>query len=343
MKIIGKKIYKEKTTVFDIQVEGSHNFAATRNRIIVHNSTIRPRGSFIHGVGVESPGAVKFMELFDKSSEIVTQGSGKTKNNNKGKTKIRKGAMMGILDSWHPDIMEFITAKQSPGRLTKFNISVNCSDEFMQRLNRIDELKQLGGHESEIEQLDKWDLIFPETTFERYNEEWDGDITAWKNKGYPIVVYETVSITKLWDLIMQSTYNRAEPGVVFSDRANDLNPFYYGEKIAATNPCLVGETKVDIRVDGQQMYVDMKTLDEMFHSEDYAVFEVYSMNTQTGKREYRPVVNSMLTSKSAKVIKVTDSETGKSITCTPDHRIWTQNRGYVMAKDLKENDILTLV
>ena len=97
-------------------------------------SYIRPRGAFIHGIGVETPGAVKYMEMFDKSSEIITSGSGKKSANKKAKGKIRKGAMMGVLDVWHPDIIEFINAKQQSGRLTKFNISVNCTDQFMQRI-----------------------------------------------------------------------------------------------------------------------------------------------------------------------------------------------------------------
>jgi ribonucleoside-diphosphate reductase alpha chain len=97
-------------------------------------SYLRPRGAFINGIGVESPGAVKYMELFDKSSEIITSGSGKKSDVKKAKGKIRKGAQMGVLDIWHPDIVEFITAKQQQGRLTKFNVSVNASDLFMKYL-----------------------------------------------------------------------------------------------------------------------------------------------------------------------------------------------------------------
>lgn len=216
-------------------------------------SYIRPRGSFINGIGVESPGAIRFMEIFDKSSEIVTAGSGQKSKNKKAKGKIRKGAMMGVLDCWHPDIMEFITAKQQSGKLSKFNISVNISDEFMVRVKDILEIdKSLGVNDSGLgslyvfdacrlmeakKELDKWDLIFPDTTFEKYRTEWDGDIQSWQNKGYPIVVYNTVSVTKLWNTIMESTYNRAEPGVLFLDRANHFAPLYYAEKIFATNPC----------------------------------------------------------------------------------------------------------
>lgn len=201
-------------------------------------SWIRPRGSFIHGIGVESPGAVKYMELFDKTSEIITAGSGKKSSNSKAKGKIRKGAMMGTLDCSHPDVLEFITAKQQPGRLTKFNISVNISDEFMDKVLQIDAMEKSGVIDAQrLAELDKWNLIFPETTFDKYKTEWNGNIKEWLQKAYPVEVYKTVSVKYLWNLIMESTYNRAEPGVLFLDRANDLNPLNYGETINATNPC----------------------------------------------------------------------------------------------------------
>ena len=187
-------------------------------------SYIRPRGAFIHGIGVETPGAVKYMELFDKSSDIITAGSGKKSLNKKAKGKIRKGAQMAVLDCWHPDIIEFTTAKQQPGRLTKFNVSVNCTDEFM---------KKITGEDAN----DEWQLRFPDTQFKKFKSEWDGDIRGWEAKGYPVTVHNTVSAKWLWNLIMESTYNRAEPGVLFLDRANQNNPLYYKEKIMATNPC----------------------------------------------------------------------------------------------------------
>lgn len=215
-------------------------------------SYIRPRGSFINGIGVESPGSIKYMELFDKASDVITSGSGKKSSNEKAKGRIRKGAMMSVLDCWHPDIVEFITAKQSPGRLSKFNISVNCTDEFMEKVVRVYELKkefelmEIAPHQfgddtktmkEIIEEVDKWNLRFPDTTFKRYKEEWDGNLKKWEAKGYPVKVYQTISALWLWDLIMESTYNRAEPGVLFLDRANYFGPLNYIETIFATNPC----------------------------------------------------------------------------------------------------------
>jgi len=199
-------------------------------------SVLRPRGSFINGIGVETPGAVKFMELFDKSSEIITSGSGLKSVNKKAKGKIRKGAMMGVLDVWHPDIVEFITAKQTSNRLQKFNVSVNCVDAFMEKVLAIYELKKMGADQLELDHV-TWDLIFPETTHAQYKEEWKGDIVDWQEKGYPVVVYKTVKVEWLWNLITQSTYNRNEPGILFLDRSNKFNQLNYLEKIASTNPC----------------------------------------------------------------------------------------------------------
>lgn len=187
-------------------------------------SWIRPRGSFIGGIGVESPGSIRFMELFDKSSDIITSGSGKKSSNGTAKKKIRKGAMMATLSVTHPDIIEFITAKQTQGRLAKFNMSVNCTDEFMTLVN-------LGDPDAE------WNLEFPNTKHPKYKEEWFGNIKNWKAKGYETIVYSTVKVQWLWNLIMESTYNRNEPGVLFLDRANSFNPLSYAEFILSTNPC----------------------------------------------------------------------------------------------------------
>lgn len=200
-------------------------------------SYIRPRGCFIHGIGVESPGAVKYMELFDRSSDIITSGSGKESKNKKAKGKIRKGAMMGVMDVWHPDIIEFITAKQSANRLSKFNVSVNCTDEFMDKILKLNAMRDEGASEEEIDLVDQWQLRFPDTTHPAHKTEWDGNLAKWIGKGYPIVVHDTVSATKLWELIMELTYNRAEPGVLFLDRANYYNPLNYRDTIFTTNPC----------------------------------------------------------------------------------------------------------
>lgn len=208
-------------------------------------SFIRPRGSYIEGIGARTPGAVKYLELFDKSSEIITEGPGEYYTESKEKTpknekkKIRKGAMMLCLSCWHPDVYEFITAKQKPFHLTKMNMSVNVTNAFMDILNRVNELVKNNASQEEIDAVDFWQLRFPDTAFEKYKSEWDGDLDKWEKKGYPVKVYRTVRATDLWEALMQSTSNRSEPGVLFLDRANETHCANYIPELqlVGTNPC----------------------------------------------------------------------------------------------------------
>jgi ribonucleoside-diphosphate reductase alpha chain len=198
-----------------LKSEGGYGFCA---------DTMRPRGAFIFGIGNESPGAVKMLEMWDTQSDVITAGSGRKTKKENGKIKIRKGAQMVTMSVWHPDVEEFITSKQTPGRLTKFNMSVLITDDFMDA----------------VEKNLPWNLEFPdyEKSPIEYSKEWDGNIKAWKAKGYPVTVFKTYeNANQLWDVIMQSTYNRNEPGVLFVDTMNRLNNLYYSEYISATNPC----------------------------------------------------------------------------------------------------------
>ena len=203
-----------------LKSEGGYGFCA---------DVMRPRGSHIGGIGNQSPGAVKFLQLWDKSSEIITAGSGK-KSRKDEKNFIRKGAQMVTLSCWHPDIIEFINAKKPPGVLSKFNMSVLCTDEFMGAV--IDDTS--------------WDLVFPdhEKYSKEYKSSWNGDLDEWKevighgDPAYGLRCYHTFdSARELWDLIMSNTYGRNEPGVLFCDTMNNMNNLYYEEHISATNPC----------------------------------------------------------------------------------------------------------
>lgn len=287
-------------------------------------SWIRPRGSFISGIGVESPGAIKFLELFDKSSEIVTAGSGKKNTNSKSKEKIRKGAQLCSMTVSHPDIIEFITAKQTSNKLSKFNMSVNCTDEFMAKVNRI-----ASGDLTD----DSWDLIFPDTEHSAYKSEWKGSIENWKAKGYPVIVHNTVKVSYLWDLITSSTYNRNEPGVLFLDRANKLAPFNYGETILSTNPCVSGDTLVMT----DRGIIAIRDL----ANSNYEDIKVHTFNTETGAVELESITFVGMTKKNARTV-IVETEYDYLILCTPDHKIYTTNRGYVNAENLTNSDILVV-
>ena len=216
-----------------LQSEGGYGFCC---------SVMRPRGSRIGGIGNQSPGAIKFLELWDKSSEIITAGSGKAPKKGE-KNFIRKGAQMVTCPDWHPDVVEFIVAKKEPGRLTKFNMSVLVSDALMKA----------------VEQGEEWVFMFPnfELYPEDYKNHWDGNLENWNkhmldkyDKGgagnggrgdihdiSAVKCYGSMPAKDLWEMIMDNTYNRNEPGVLFVDTMNRMNNLYYIEQIMATNPC----------------------------------------------------------------------------------------------------------
>lgn len=203
---------------------------------------IRPRGFYIEGIANYSPGPIEIAKLWNTSSAVITSGANIKIENKKGKKKIRKGAQMITMSIWHPSIEEFITAKQTPGVLDKFNMSVLITNEFIEA----------------VKKNKKWDLIFPDTRFEKYDDEWNGNIVEWQAKDYPVVIVKTFeNANTLWDLIMTSTYNRNEPGVIFIDRVNELNNLFYSEYIDATNPCVAAGTLVNTPV-GYRKVEDIK-------------------------------------------------------------------------------------
>lgn len=148
-------------------------------------SSLRPRGALIKSLGSKSSGPVSFMNIYDSICGTVASSGH------------RRGAQMGVLRIDHPDILEFINAKQNETALRNFNISVGVTDEFMEALSK----------------GEKFDLKF------------DGE------------VYATVDSKELWNKIMRSTWDWAEPGILFIDRINQMNNLYYCEEIVATNPC----------------------------------------------------------------------------------------------------------
>jgi len=185
-------------------------------------STLRPRGAFVAGAGAYTSGPMSFMDIFDKMCFTVSSAGG------------RRGAQMGTFDVSHPDVKDFIRAKREDGRLRQFNLSLLITDGFMQA----------------VETDADWPLVFPVNRKEEADIDLaDASAVVWRDwpthSNYIVrddglvacKVYGHIRARHLWDMIMVSTYDYAEPGFILIDRVNEMNNNWWCENIRATNPC----------------------------------------------------------------------------------------------------------
>jgi ribonucleoside-diphosphate reductase alpha chain len=166
-------------------------------------SRLRPRGAYVRSTHSEASGPVSYMRVFDRSCETVESAGA------------RRGAQMGVLRIDHPDVIEFVHAKRTPGELVNFNMSLAVTDAFMRTLAEDGEFEL--AHEAKPAPR-----LMNASVHQREDGRW---------------VYRRVRARTLWDEVMRSTYDHGEPGIVFIDRINAENNLAYCERIEATNPC----------------------------------------------------------------------------------------------------------
>jgi len=175
----------------------------------INLSSLRPRRAIVRGVNGSSSGAVSWGGLFSYTTGLIEQGGS------------RRGALMLMINDWHPDLVDFITVKSKMGLVTNANLSVCVSNGFMEAVKK---------------DLD-WELVFPDTTDADYNELWTGDLDAWKKLGKQVVHYKTVKAREVWETIIESAWKSAEPGIVFLEYYNQMSNSWYFNPIICTNPC----------------------------------------------------------------------------------------------------------
>ncbi|MGD8785189.1 MAG: adenosylcobalamin-dependent ribonucleoside-diphosphate reductase [Thioalkalispiraceae bacterium] len=187
-------------------------------------STLRPKGAYVSGAGAYTSGPLSFMDIYDKMCFTVSSAGG------------RRGAQMATFDVGHPDVKDFIRAKREDGRLRQFNLSLLITEDFMRA----------------VEENADWPLSFPMTEKEAEEEALDlknPKQVVWRDwpakEGYltneeglvACKVYSIIKAQRLWDMIMTSTYDYAEPGFILIDKVNEMNNNWFCENIRATNPC----------------------------------------------------------------------------------------------------------
>ena len=185
-------------------------------------STLRPKGAYVSGAGAYTSGPLSFMDIYDKMCFTVSSAGG------------RRGAQMATFEIGHPDAMEVLRAKREDGRLRQFNCSLLITDEFMQA----------------VADDKEWALAFPITSQETAELDLDDPAQVlWRE--WPVAddyvtredglvackVYKQIPARRMWDMIMSSTYDYAEPGFILIDHINRMNNNWFCENIRATNPC----------------------------------------------------------------------------------------------------------
>ena len=185
-------------------------------------STLRPKGAYVSGAGAHTSGPLSFMDIYDKMCFTVSSAGG------------RRGAQMGTFDVGHPDVVDFVRAKREAGRLRQFNLSLLITDEFMQA----------------VKTNADWQPAFPVSLKEAEGLDFtDSSKFIWRE--WPVTegyitneaglvccqIFKTIPAKRLWDIIMTSTYDFAEPGFVLIDKVNEMNNNWWCENIRATNPC----------------------------------------------------------------------------------------------------------
>ncbi|RMD70918.1 MAG: ribonucleoside-diphosphate reductase, partial [Gammaproteobacteria bacterium] len=285
-------------------------------------STLRPKGAFVAGAGAYTSGPLSFMDIYDRMCFTISSAGG------------RRGAQMATFDVGHPDVADFIRAKREDGRLRQFNLSLLITEDFLKA----------------VKEDAEWPLAFPLTPREA---EMDGiDIhdpkqVIWRD--WPITesyildeegrvacrIYKKMRARRLWDLIMSSTYDFAEPGFILIDRVNEMNNNWWCEDIHATNPCVTADTRLHTQY-------GMVRIGDLYQSG--APLEVVVDRRALGKDgrgvETRSACPAFMTAREADVYRVV-TEDGYEIKATAWHEFYT-DRGKIKLKDLRVGDRLLI-
>jgi ribonucleoside-diphosphate reductase alpha chain len=283
-------------------------------------STLRPRGAYVSGAGAYTSGPLSFMDIYDKMCFTVSSAGG------------RRGAQMGTFDVGHPDAMEFIRSKRENGRLRQFNLSLLITDEFMQAVREDRE----------------WKLAFPLSKSEFESDAPDvADPTKFVWREWPVhdnyvvneeglvacKIYKILPARRMWDVIMTSTYDFAEPGFILIDRVNEMNNNWWCENVRATNPCVTADTWVQTASGPRQV-------SELIGQEFLA--RVDGKDHATTKEGF------FLTAHKS-VMRLATAE-GYSLRLTADHRVrrftkltrWASETEWCAASDLRPGDQVVL-
>lgn len=264
----------------------------------INISSLRPRHAYVKGVNGRSSGSVSWGALYSFVTGLIEQGGS------------RRGALMLILNDWHPDVFDFINSKRQMGNITNANISVGVSDKLMEAVKADGD----------------WELVFPDTSDPEYDEFWNGDLETWIASGRKILHYKTVKAREVWHAIIESAWASAEPGVWFRERSNKMANSWYFNPLIATNPCVTGDTRI-YTDKGMVKAIDLfndETQIEAVIDGRFGLERATTPATRVFRTGHKPVYR-------------LQTREGYFLRATADHRIMTP-RGWVELQDLQPGD-----
>jgi ribonucleoside-diphosphate reductase alpha chain len=287
----------------------------------LHIHDVRAKGSYIKGTGGYSDGIVPMLKTYNETARWINQGGR------------RKGSFAIYLEPWHADVFDFIELRKNSGkeemRARDLFLALWVPDLFMER----------------VEEDGNWTLMCPNEC-PGLSDVYDTKDTKEFTKLYTKYENEnrgrkTIKARDLWAKILEAQIEGGTPYILYKDAANYKSNQQNIGTIKSSNLCIYENAILDIKMDGKEEKIDMKTVVSLV--KDGKDLSVKSFDIETNEILYNRILGGSLTDKSANVIRIEDEDTGKFIICTENHKIFTENRGWIEAGLLKSDDILKIL
>lgn len=282
-------------------------------------SNIRSKESRISTSGGMAGGLLKYLKIINEGLRFFNQ---------QGK---RPGSAAIYIEPWHKDIVDLLDIRKNIGaeelRARDLFTAIWLTDNFMRAVRENGDWYLFCPNDIKKAGLKAFHTIYGQEFEDEYN------------KAVALGIGKKVKAQDIWYGIYESQIETGTPYLCSKDSANKKTNHQNIGVLSQSNLCIYGNALLDVEYNGNKHKIDIETVIDLLKSGE---MKVKSYNESSGSIEYKTITNGALMSKKAEVLKIEDSETGKFIICTPEHKIFTQNRGFICAKDLIEDDILKI-
>jgi ribonucleoside-diphosphate reductase alpha chain len=294
-------------------------YTARRAGIGLNAGRIRPINASIRGGEVIHTGLIPYLKIFESTVKATSQNG------------IRGGSATVHVPFWHYEIEDIVVLKNNAGtddnRVRKLDYSIQFNKLFYERLIKNEDITLFNPEEAE----GLYEAFGDNEEFTKLYEKYESSRT--------IKMKKKINARKLAEIFAKERLETGRIYVMNIDNANEHGS--WNVPVYMSNLCLTGDTKIDAIVDGKKVLIPLSELDDIFKAGKEIM--VLSKNIDSSVISYEKVSDSALTGENVELIQIEDIDSGFTIRCTPEHKIFTKNRGYVEAKNLQENDELDII